>query len=211
MYTLYSMQMSANSYKARLALNWTAAPFCLVDVDVLSGENRTPAYLAMNPAGQVPILSLPDGRTLPESNAILHYIAEGTDLLPADRFGRAEVLRWMFFEQHAHDPFIGQARYWLSLVRGGRDLKQNLIEEWEDRGYEALRIMDNHLAGRPFFAGDAATLADIALYANTHAAADGGFDLRAFAHVRDWLARLGAAPAFVPIDWRPTAVCPADA
>lgn len=203
MYTLYSMQTSANSYKARLALNWVGAEFCLVDIDVLSGANRTPAYLALNPAGQVPILALEDGRTLPESGAILHYIAEGTELLPPDRFARAEVLRWMFFEQHAHDPFIGQARYWLSLVRGGRELKQNLIEEWEDRGYDALRIMNSHLAGRPFFAGETPTLADIALYANTHAAEDGGFDLSAFSNVSDWLARMADSERCVPIDWRP--------
>ena len=206
MYTLYSMQRSANSYKARLALNWVGAPFRLVDVDVLAGENRTPAYLRLNPAGQVPILALPDGRSLPESGAILHYLAEGTGLLPDDRFTRAEVLRWMFFEQHAHDPFIGQARYWLSLVRGGRALKQNLIEEWEDRGYEALRVMDDHLAARPFFAGDAPTLADIALYANTHAAGDGGFALDPFGNVRDWLGRMAAQERHVGIEWRPEGV-----
>jgi glutathione S-transferase len=203
MYTLYSMQRSANSYKARLALNWIEARFDLVDVDVLAGENRTPNYLALNPAGQVPILALPDGRLLPESGAILHYLAEGTPLLPDERFARAEVLRWMFFEQHAHDPFIGQARYWLSLVRGGRELKQNLIEEWEDRGYEALRVMDAHLGGNAFFAGEQPTLADLALYANTHAAGDAGFALDPFGNVRDWIGRMEGQARHVGIDWRP--------
>lgn len=211
MYTLYSMQFSANSYKARLALALVHAEFCLVDVDVLSGANRTPAYLELNPAGQVPILALADGRTLPESGAILHYLADGTDLLPDERFARAEVLRWMFFEQHAHDPFIGQARYWLSLVRGGRELKRNLIEEWEDRGYEALRVMNFYLGSHAFFAGDRPTLADIALYPNTHAAADGGFDLSAFPNVVDWLVRLGREPHWVPIEWRPPQHARADA
>jgi glutathione S-transferase len=203
MYRLYSMQKSANSYKARLALSLLEQPFSLVDVDILSGGNRTPAYLALNPAGQVPMLVLPDGRTLPESGAILHYLAEGTSLLPGERFARAEVLRWMFFEQHSHDPFIGQARFWLALQKGGRELKQNLLEEWEDRGYEALGIMNTHLAANPFFAGDIPTLADIALYANTHLAWEGGFDLAPFGAVRVWLQRFENVPGFVALDWRP--------
>lgn len=203
MFKLYSMQLSANSYKARLMLSMLGQPFQLQEVDLLSGGNKTPDYLALNPAGQVPLLVLPDGRTLPESGAILHYLAEGTPLLPAERFARAEVLRWMFFEQHSHDPFIGQARFWLHLIRGGRELKQNLLEEWEDRGYEALRIMDAHLAARPFFAGDHPSLADIALYANTHVASEGGFDLGPFQAVRIWLQRLSREPGFVPIEWVP--------
>jgi glutathione S-transferase len=200
------MQFSANSYKARLILSLLSQPFRLIEVDVLSGSNRTPDYLALNPAGQVPILALPDGRLLPESGAILHFVGEGTPLLPDERFARAEVLRWMFFEQHSHDPFIGQARYWLHLVRGGRELKQNLLEEWEDRGYEALRVMDAHLAARPFFTGDAVSLADIALYANTHLAHEGGFDLGPFQAVRIWLQRLERQPGFVPIGWVPDSV-----
>ena len=206
MFTLYSMQLSANSYKARLMLSMLARSFRLVEVDVLSGGNKTPEYLKLNPAGQVPILVLPDGRLLPESGAILHYLADGTPLLPSERFARAEMLRWMFFEQHSHDPFIGQARYWLHLVKGGRELKQNLLEEWEDRGYEALRVMDTHLADKPFFAGDQATLADIALYANTHVAHEGGFELGPFQAVRVWLQRFAKEPGFVPIEWVPAAV-----
>lgn len=203
MFTLYSMQASANSYKARLLLSMLCQPFRLHEVDVLSGGNRTPDYLKLNPAGQVPILVLPDGRLLPESGAILHFLAEGTRFLPDERFARAEMLRWMFFEQHSHDPFIGQARFWLHLQKGGRELKRNLLEEWEDRGYEALQVMDSHLAARPFFAGDTPTLADIALYANTHLAHEGGFDLAPFQAVRIWLQRFAREPGFVPIDWVP--------
>jgi glutathione S-transferase len=203
MYLLYSMQKSANSYKARLALSLLGLPFRLVDVDVLSGGNRTPDYLALNPTGQVPMLALPDGRSLPESGAILHYLAEDTHLLPTERFARAEALRWMFFEQHSHDPFIGQARFWLALQKGGRELKRNLLEEWEDRGYEALRVMDRHLTEHPFFGGDHLTLADIALYANTHLAHEGGFDLQPFQCVRIWLQRVSREPGFVPMEWRP--------
>jgi glutathione S-transferase len=197
------MQLSANSYKARLALSLLEETFDLIDVDILSGGNRTPDYLRLNPAGQVPMLMLSDGRSLPESGAIMHYIAEGTHLLPDERFARAEVLRWMFFEQHSHDPFIGQARFWLTLQKGGRALKQNLLEEWEDRGYEALRVMDTQLAQQPFFAGEHPTLADIALYANTHLAHEGGFDLAPFQHVRVWLQRFSRVPGFVAMDWRP--------
>lgn len=203
MLKLYSTQFSANSYKARLILSMLGQPFALEEVDLLSGANRTPAYLALNPAGQVPLLVLPDGRMLPESGAILHYLAEGTAFLPQERFARAEVLRWMFFEQHSHEPFIGQARFWLHLVRGGRELKRNLLEEWEDRGYEALRVMDTHLASHTFFAGDTPTVADIALYANTHLAHEGGFDLGPFQAVRIWLERFAKQPGFVPIEWVP--------
>ncbi len=206
MFKLYSTQLSANSYKVRLLLSMLGRPFVLEEIDLLSGGNRTPDYLALNPVGQVPLLVLPDGRILPESGAILHFLGEGTPLLPAERFARAEVLRWMFFEQHSHDPFIGQARFWLHLIKGGRELKQNLLEEWEDRGYEALRIMDAHLASRPFFAGDHPSLADIALYANTHVASEGGFDLGPFQAVRIWLERLSREPGFVPIDWVPQSV-----
>lgn len=184
-------------------LSMLGHPYRMIEVDVLSGANKTPAYLALNPAGQVPILVLPDGRLLPESGAILHYLAEGTPLLPDDRFARAEVLRWMFFEQHSHDPFIGQARFWLHLQKGGRELKRNLLEEWEDRGYEALRVMDGHLAGRPFFGSERVTAADIALYANTHVADEGGFDLAPFPAVRAWLERFAREPGFVPIGWMP--------
>ena len=206
MFKLYSTQVSANSYKVRLLLSMLGRSFVLEEIDLLSGGNRTPDYLALNPVGQVPLLVLSDGRTLPESGAILHFLGEGTPLLPAERFARAEVLRWMFFEQHSHDPFIGQARFWLHLIKGGRELKQNLLEEWEDRGYEALRIMDAHLASRPFFAGDHPSLADIALYANTHVASEGGFDLGPFQAVRIWLQRLSREPGFVPIEWVPQGV-----
>ena len=203
MYKLYSMQLSANSYKVRLMLSWTGQPFKLVDVDVIAGESRTPEFLQRNPTGQVPLLVLPDGRHLPESGAILYFLAHGTPLLPDEPYARANVLRWMFFEQHSHDPFIGQARFWSRLVRNGRVLKQNLLEEWEDRGYDALRVMDAHLRKAPFFGNEQPCLADIALFANTHLAHEGGFDLEPFEGIRDWIGRMSVQERFVPIDWRP--------
>jgi glutathione S-transferase len=198
------MQSSANSYKVRMILAWLGRPFRIVDIDILAGENRTPDFLALNPTGQVPVLVLEDGRLLPESGAILYYLSQGSPLMPADGFARAEVLRWMFFEQHSHEPSIGAARFWLGLVHGGRELKRNLIEEWEDRGYEALSVMEMHLDGRPFFAGEQPSVADIALYANTHLAEEGGFELNDFPAVRAWLARVASQHDHVPIDWRPT-------
>jgi glutathione S-transferase len=123
MYKLYSMQRSGNSYKVRLALAFLDAPYHAIEVDILRGESRTPDFLAKNPSGQVPLLEVADGRYLAESNAILWYVAGGTPLAPESRIERAEALQWMFFEQHALEPNIGAAYFWLSLVKGGRDLQ----------------------------------------------------------------------------------------
>ncbi len=177
MLRLYSMQSSGNSYKVRLLLAKLGLPFRLVDVDLLRGENRTPEFLIKNPEGRVPLLELPGGRLLAESNAILFYLAEGTPLLPEDRFARAEALRWMFFEQHSHEPAIAAARFWLKLVRGGRDLRTHDIDRWMEEGHAALAVMERHLGRRPFFVDDRLTVADIALYAHTHVAEEGDIDL----------------------------------
>ncbi|HEY9214316.1 MAG TPA: glutathione S-transferase family protein [Ancylobacter sp.] len=203
MLKLYAMQSSGNSYKVRLLLSKLQQPFELVDIDLLQGENRTPEFMMKNPEGRVPLLELPGGRYLAESNAILFYLAEGTDLLPADRFQRAEVLRWMFFEQHSHEPAIAAARFWLKLVRGGRDLRTHEIDRWMEEGYAALRVMERHLGRRPFFVDGAMTIADIALYAHTHVASEGDFDLEGFPAIRDWLARVVSAPGHVDMEWRP--------
>ena len=203
MLKLYAMQSSGNSYKVRLLLSKLQQPFQLVDVDLLRGENRTPEFMMKNPEGRVPLLELPGGRYLAESNAILFYLAEGTDLLPENRFQRAEVLRWMFFEQHSHEPAIAAARFWLKLVRGGRDLRTHEIDRWMEEGYAALKVMERHLGRRPFFVDGTITIADIALYAHTHVAHEGDFDLEGFPAVRDWLARVASAPGHVDLEWRP--------
>jgi len=144
--TLYSMQSSGNSYKVRMLLARLARPYHLVEIDRFKGENRTPEYLAINPDGRLPALQLEDGRILAESNAILVYLAEGTPWLPNDRFDYAETLRWMFFEQHSHEPAIAEARFWLRFVRGGRELRTHEIDQWMERGYAALALMEQHLA-----------------------------------------------------------------
>jgi glutathione S-transferase len=200
MYNLYSMQRSGNSYKVRLALALLNAPYRAIEIDILRGESRTPEFLAKNPSGQVPLLEVGEGRYLAESNAILWYVAGGTPLAPESRVERAEALQWMFFEQHALEPNIGAAYFWLALVKGGRDLQTHALEDWMERGYAALQVMDNHLKTNDYFAAGQFTVADIALYGYTHVAGEGGFNLDNFPHVTAWLARVAAQPGHVTID-----------
>ena len=178
MYKLYSMQRSGNSYKVRLALALLNVPYEAVEVDILRGESRTPDFLSKNPSGQVPLLEVGADRFLAESNAILWYVAVGTPLAPENRIDRAEALQWMFFEQHALEPNIGAAYFWLSLVKGGRDLQTHALEDWMERGYGALQVMENHLKTNSYFAARQLTVADIALYGYTHVADRCDFDLR---------------------------------
>ena len=203
MLTLYSMQSSGNSYKVRMLLARLGVRYHLRELDIFKGETRTPEYLAKNPDGHVPLLELPDGYLLPESNAILVYLAEGTPYLPADRLARAEVLRWMFFEQHSHEPAIAAARYWLRLVKGGRELRKHDIDVWMERGYEALALMERHLQSHDYFVGPRTTVADIALYAHTHVAGEGDFDLSKVPAVGAWLLRIAAEPGHISIDQMP--------
>ena len=201
MYKLYSMQRSGNSYKVRLALAMLNIPYEAVEIDILRGESRTPEYLAKNPSGQIPLLEV-DGRYLAESNAILWYVAAGTPLSPEQRIERAEALQWMFFEQHAIEPNIGAAYFWLSLVKGGRELQTHALEDWMERGYAALQVMENHLKTHQYFAAGQLTVADIALYGYTHSAADSGFDLGRYPAVQAWLARVAAQPNHVTLEAR---------
>jgi len=202
MYKLYTMQRSGNSYKVRLALSLLNIPYEAVEIDILRGESRTPEYLAKNPSGQIPLLEV-DGRFLAESNAILWYVAAETPLSPENRLARAEALQWMFFEQHALEPNIGAAYFWLSLVRGGRELQTHALEDWMERGYAALQVMENHLKTHQYFAAGQLTVADIALYGYTHVADRCDFDLSTFPAIRAWLHRVEQTPGFVTMDWLP--------
>ncbi|MBA4210537.1 MAG: glutathione S-transferase [Parvibaculum sp.] len=199
---LYQMQDSGNCYKVRLAAHQLGQPLELVDVDILKGESRTEDFLKRNPNGRVPTLELDDGRSLPESNAILFWLAEGTALLPEDRFARAEALQWMFFEQYSHEPYIAVARFWHSIKPGGREEKAAMFPEWHRRGHEALAVMERHLSSHDWFAGGAYSIADIALYAYTHVAHEGDFDLAPYKAVNSWLARVASEPLHVPMNWR---------
>jgi glutathione S-transferase len=199
MLTLYSMQRSGNSYKVRLALAHLGVPYRLVEVDILKGESRTPEFLAKNPNGQVPLLEVAPGRYLAESNAILWHLASGTPLRPADRIDRARALQWMFFEQHSLEPNIGAAYFWLTLVKGGRELQQHALEDWMEEGYRTLGVMENHLKQNRYFAADRYTVADIALYAYTHLAHECDFDIASFPTIRAWLDRIASEPGYVPM------------
>ena len=200
MYTLYSMQRSGNCYKVRLALAQLGLPYRVIDVDILKGDSRTPEFLAMNPSGRVPVLEVAEGRYLSESNAILWYIAGGTPLAPDDRIDRSTALQWMFFEQNSLEPYLGAAFFWLTLVKGGRELQMHALEDWMEKGYQAFGVMEKHLATNDFFAAGHYTIADIALYGYTHVAGEGGFNLDNFPQVNAWMGRVAALPGHVTID-----------
>jgi glutathione S-transferase len=197
MLRLYDYLPSGNGYKVRLLLTQLGTPFERIELDILKGETRTPAFLAKNPNGRIPLLELDKGGFLPESDAILFYLAEGTALLPDDRFDRARVLQWMFFEQYSHEPNIATVRFWLHSAM--TDERRTMLEGKRKLGYAALDVMERHLASRSFFVGEGYTIADIALYAYTHVADEGGFDLSRFSAVRDWMQRVRAQPRHIPI------------
>jgi glutathione S-transferase len=197
------MQMSGNCYKVRLAARQLGVPITLKEYGLLDGSTRKPEFLAKNPNGRVPLLEFEDGRCLAESGAILWYLSEGTPLLAADRWGRAEVLQWMFFEQYSHEPYIAVARFWLAFApKEELEKKRHLVPEWHARGNAALGVMQTHLARHDWFAAGRYSIADIALYAYTHCAADAGFDLGAYPAVGAWLRRVASEPGHIPLDLR---------
>jgi len=198
MTTVYGMKTSGNCYKVQLALEQLGQPYRWIEIDSAAGETRTPEYLARNPNGKVPLLELDDGRHLAESNAILCYLADGSPLLPDERWQRAQCLQWLFFEQYSHEPYVAVARFiclWLPEDHPRRAELPRLRE----RGEQALGVMEKHLATQPFFVAGGYSVADIALFAYTHAAADGGFDLSRYPAVEAWLERVRSQPGFVPM------------
>jgi glutathione S-transferase len=185
------MATSGNCHKVKLALDLLGLPYRWSEVDLMKGETRTPEFLAMNPNGKVPVLAIDGSTFLPESNAILCYLGEGTKLVPDDRLERARMLQWMFFEQYTHEPAIAVARFVRVFLRKNDDPR---LPELVKRGHAALGVMEKHLGERDYFAGERLSLADLALFAYTHKAADGGFDLGPYPAVRAWLARITATP-----------------
>jgi glutathione S-transferase len=198
---LHDNLSSGNGYKVRLLLAQLGVPFEQVEYDIDRAETRTPEFLRMNPNGRVPVLELEDGRFLPESNAILFYLAEGTPFLPDDHFERAQVLSWAFFEQYSHEPNIASPRYWITHNLPMTEERRVMLEPKRKLGYAALGVMEGHLKDREFFVGDRYSIADIALYAYTHVAEEGGFDLGSFPSINAWLERVAAQPGHVPITW----------
>ena len=198
MLRLYDNKESRNGYKVVLLLTQLGVPFERVELDIFKGESRRPAYLAKNPAGKIPALELEDGTVLAESCAILCYLAEGSPLMPDDRVLRAEVLRWMFFEQNAHETSLAEARFILGHPELSEGRTGDILAEKQRRGNAALALMEQHLAANDFFAAGRYTIADIALYGYTQAAGEGGFDLSRYPAVGAWLARVASQPDYVP-------------
>jgi glutathione S-transferase len=199
MLTLYDYMDSGNGYKCRLVLANLGIPFKLVLCDILKGETRTPEFLAKNPNGRIPTLQLEDGTFLAESGAIIWYLAEGTPLAPKDRKARAETLQWMFFEQYSHEPNIAVARFWKHYLPKLSALQEMDLPNRMKGGYAALDVMERHLAKNAFFVGGSFGLADIALYAYTHVAHEGEFDLAPYPNIKAWLGRVAAQPKHVNI------------
>ena len=199
------MADSGNCYKPRLLMALLGRPFRHVEVSTLDGGTRQPAFLAANPNGKVPLLELEDGRTLPESNAILCYLGDGTRFVPDDRFARAEMLGWMFFEQYSHEPQIAVRRSLLVYPQMREAATPQRLADTLAGGHKALAVMEQRLSAAQWLVGDAPSLADIALYAYTHRAGEGGFELTDYPGIRTWLARIDALPDYRPINWLPGA------
>ena len=199
---VYGMSTSGNCYKVRLLLEQLQQAYEWIEIDVRTGLTREPEFLGRNPNGRVPTLEYEPGKFLAESDAILVYLAEGSAFWPQQRLQRAQALQWMFFEQYSHEPYIAVARFICTMLPAQHERRAEL-PRLHERGYQALAVMEQHLARERFFASDAYSIADIALYAYTHAAADGGFDLQRFPAVRAWIARVESQPRFLPMPAAP--------
>jgi len=198
MMTVYGMSSSGNCYKVRLLLEQLQQPYEWIEIDVRTGVTREPQFLGRNPNGRVPTLEYEPGKYLAESDAILVYLAEGSGFWPQQRLQRAQVLQWMFFEQYSHEPYIAVARF-ICVALPAQHERRAELPRLHERGYQALAVMEQHLARERFFVGDTYSIADIALYAYTHAAGEGGFELQRFPAVRAWIARVEEQPHFVPM------------
>ncbi|WP_339863590.1 glutathione S-transferase family protein [Paremcibacter congregatus] len=205
MFILHDNTESGNAYKARLLLSQLGLPFKTIQYDVTKGETRTAEYLSnINENGRIPVVQFEDGRCLAESNAILYYFAVGTDLFPEDKWHQAEVMKWLFFEQYSHEPFVAVAKYILTMLPEDSPRRAE-IPTLHEKGYIALQIMENRLAAHDYLVEDRYSIADIALFAYTHKAAMGGFNLSTFPAILAWFRRIEQTPGFVamyPEDWR---------
>lgn len=189
MLTIYGDPVSGNCLKVKWTADYLGIPYRWVDVDVVKGGAKTPEFLALFPDGQVPAVILPDGRTLAQSNAIIFHLAEGSDLIPTDPYDRAKMMQWTFWEQYSHEPYIAVARFQRRLLgKPAHEIAPGLME----RGNDALARLEQQLAATPFLAGEALSLADVALVAYTRVAHEGGFDLGQYPAVKAWVARVEA-------------------
>ena len=197
MYKLFNFQRSGNCYKIRLLMNQLGIEYESIDVDILKGESRTEDFLRINPNGRVPVLQI-DKKYLPESNAAIWFLAEGSEFIPTDRFERAQALQWMFFEQYSHEPYIATVRYWVSILKD-KPSKLSQIAQCMSLGYAALDVMETHLKNHDFFAGNSYSVSDIALYAYTHVAEEGEYNLSPYKNIRRWFDRVESQAGYVPI------------
>jgi len=195
---IYGDSRSGNCYKIQLLCSEMGVDYDWEEVDIIAGDTRTPQFLAMNANGKIPLLALPDGRHLPESNAILFYLADGSEFFAGDAYARAEILQWMFFEQYSHEPNIATSRFIIKYLGNPAD-RQSGLEEKKIGGYKALEIMEQQLRRHAFIAGDNYNIADIALFAYTHVADEGGFKLDDYAAIREWITTIKGRPNFVPM------------
>ncbi len=195
---LYDYLSSGNGYKVRLLLAQLDIPFERIERDIDAGETRTPEFLAINPDGRIPVLEFEDGRRLAQSDAILFHLAEGTRFLPDDSWGRAQVLQWLFFEQYSHEPSVAVARFWMQHLPPGSKSEAEFAQK-HAKGYAALDVIERGLAEDGFLVGGSYSIADIALYAYTHVADEGGFELGRYPAIGRWLERVRAEPRHIPI------------
>ena len=198
MYKVYGMRTSGNCYKVKLLLEQLGEPYEWEEIPSTRVQPRTKEFLAINPNGKVPVIRLADGRHLAESNAILFYLAEGTPYLPEDRFDRAQVLQWLFFEQNHHEPSVAVARF-IKRYYQETDSRWQELPTLHESGYRALGVMEQDLARQPYLAGEAFTIADISLFAYTHVAHEGGYDLTPYPAINSWLERVKGQPGFTPL------------
>lgn len=196
MYKVYGDHRSGNCYKVRLILELRGLAYEWIPVDILNGETQTPAFLEKNPNGKIPVLELEDGTCLWESNAILNFLAEGTGLLPSEPRLRTQVLQWQFFEQYSHEPYVAVARF-IRLYQNMPEERQAEYECCLHRGRRALQVMEKQLQRTDYLVGGEYSIADIALYAYTHVAEEGGFELADFPAIRAWMARVASQPRHV--------------
>jgi glutathione S-transferase len=194
---LYDFLPSGNCYKIRLLLTQLGVPFERIETNILQGETRTREFLAKNPVGKVPVIEIDSGKYLTESNAILIYLSEGTEFLPYDRYLRAQVFQWLCFEQSIREP-IASSRFWTSVLGKSSEYKQ-AIEQRREAGYAALKLIEDHLQNYNFFVGERYTIADIALFAYTHVAHEGGFDLAKFSATCAWIERVKQQTGYISI------------
>jgi len=198
MFKLYEYSPSGNCYKVRLLLTQLNIAFDRTEINILQKQSRTPEFLVKNPNGRIPVLEIEPGKFLFESNAIMFYLSEKTEFFPSDRFERAQVMQWLFFEQYSHEPYIATSRFWISVL-GKADEYKEALQQKQAPGYAALGVMEQHLEKNDFFVGDRYSIADIGLFAYTHVAGEGGFDLTGFPAIQSWIDRVKSQPRYIGI------------